>query len=284
MKPPVGKPVCGLPRGPGSKSGISCEMVPIILVALLASQAEARREISGGATAARNSLPFMVRLRTRGARGFQGTCGGSLIHPRFILTAYHCFNFPEHVPEIKFERHCLNRQGLPNGKCFAVIAEHFVDQLDPGEQIIPLLKVHRFSENQDLAIVELVEPAVIDNKTSKVIRVSTEELEAGDVVMTAGWGLTGAQGGLSKVLVYTNLEVSKGGSDVFVNTKVKITKAGVPVDPCEGDSGGPLLKYHEDSDGYERVEIHATLHGGGYDCVQNKTSGEGEWNNALCRT
>ena len=33
-------------------------------------------EISGGTDAARNYLPFMVRLRMKGNRGFPVTCGG----------------------------------------------------------------------------------------------------------------------------------------------------------------------------------------------------------------
>ena len=139
-----------------------------------------------------------------------------------------------------------------------------------------MLKVHRFKG--DLAILELVEPAVIDDQTSRLVRVSSEQLQPGDLVRTAGWGFTSSTGGLSNVLVTTELEVSQGGSEEQVLTKVSTTKSGAPVDPCDGDSGGPLLKWSEDRNDFV---LHATLLGGGYDCDENSFDGDGQWNNVF---
>ena len=236
------------------------------------SEHEQNYEISGGITADQNYLPYMVRLWTKGARGRRFTCGGALIHPKFVLTANHCVNTN---PSIQFSKHCL-RKGIPNNNCVAYIGDHFVDEKDPNEQQINLLKVHNFKG--DLAVIELAKPAVIDNKTSRVVHVSSEQLQAGNIVRTAGWGFTDSKGGLSNVLVTTELEVSQGGSEEEVLTKVKTTKSGAPVDPCDGDSGGPLLKWSE-----ERTDfvIHATLLGGGYDCANNRIDGDGQWNNVF---
>ena len=140
------------------------------------------REISGGVDAARNYLPFMVRLRMKGDMGIPVTCGGALIHPRFVITAYHCFDTEG---TINFDRHCM-RSGRPNRRCFALVGDHFTDKEDPNEQRINMLKVHRFPG--DLAVLELVAPAVIDNHTSQVVTVSSDQLAAGDLVRTAGWG------------------------------------------------------------------------------------------------
>ena len=80
------------------------------------------------------------------------------------------------------------------------------------------------------------------------------------------------------MLVTTELEVSQGGSGEMVLTKVGESRAGVPVDPCSGDSGGPLLKW---SQVQEDFVLHATLYGGGYDCVDNRTDGDGKWNSVF---
>ena len=63
-----------------------------------------------------------------------------------------------------------------------------------------------------------------------------------------------------------------------MKTKVGRTRLGIPVDPCEGDSGGPLLKWSEDLDDFA---LHATLNGGGFDCVFNTTDGDGVWNSVF---
>ena len=50
------------------------------------------------------------------------------------------------------------------------------------------------------------------------------------------------------------------------------------MDTCSGDSGGPLLKWSEDLDTFV---LHATLNGGGYDCLLNTTDGDGIWNSVF---
>merc|ERR1712192_44636 len=64
-------------------------------------------------------------------------------------------------------------------------------------------------------------------------------------------------------------------------TKVGRTRSGIPVDACSGDSGGPLLKW---SDNFDAFVLHATLNGGGYDCVLNTTDGDGVWNSVFPHT
>ena len=75
-----------------------------------------RVEISGGKAASPNSFPFMVRLHIQGARGNEGTCGGSLIHEKFFLSALHCFS----SEGFDFWKHCF-RRGSTNNRCYAVI-------------------------------------------------------------------------------------------------------------------------------------------------------------------
>ena len=85
-------------------------------------------ELSGGVAASPNAFPSMVRLHIQGARGREGTCGGSLIHEKFFLSSLHCFS----NEGFDFWKHCF-RRGSVNSRCYAVIREHFVDTADPGE-------------------------------------------------------------------------------------------------------------------------------------------------------
>ena len=227
-----------------------------------------RGEISGGVDASPNSFPFMLRLHIRGARGREGRCAGSLIHKKFFISALHCFS-----EGFDFWRHCLRR-----GRCYAVVREHFVNTFDEGEVKINIVNIFEApSENSDLVVGELERAVVLDNK-AQTIKVSSAPLKLGDIVTTAGWGLYGPRGVLSNVLRRTDLEVSVGGEGEIVKTKVGRSKSGAPIDPCEGDSGGPLLKW---SDALDSFVLHATLNGGGYDCFHNSTDGDGIWNSVF---
>ena len=77
-------------------------------------------EISGGVAASPNSIPSMVRLHVQGARGREGTCGGTLIHQKFFISALHCFS----SDGFDFWKHCF-RRGSTNGRCYAVIRYTF---------------------------------------------------------------------------------------------------------------------------------------------------------------
>ena len=152
-----------------------------------------------------------------------------------------------------------------------------MDSADPGEVRINIVSIYGASDSSDLVVGELERPVVLDGK-AQVVEVSPEPLEAGDIVTTAGWGLFGPTGHLSNVLRRTDLEVSVGGEGEMVKTKVGRTRSGIPVDPCEGDSGGPLLKW---SEGLANFALYATLKGGGFDCVFNATNGDGVWNSVF---
>ena len=76
----------------------------------------------------------------------------------------------------------------------------------------------------------------------------------------------------------TELEVSVGGEGEIVETKVGRSITGISIDACSGDSGGPLLKW---SDALDTFVLHATLNGGGYDCILNTTDGDGVWNSVF---
>lgn len=194
-------------------------------------------------------------------------CGASLITPRFLATAYHCF-YSSEFPKLNFDTDCQEA-----GQCYAVIRQHDLTVKEAWERKIDISQVHRppFG-NSDLALAELAEAVVLDSRAQPV-KIATERLRVDDLVLHLGWGRA-FQGAFPDTLLKVQLRVSEvDPSSDQTFTAVGANELGIPVDPCDGDSGGPLL-YKKDGE----WELYATLQGGGYDCEDDKTSGVGIWN------
>merc|ERR1711962_490216 len=210
---------------------------------------------------------FMARLSIRGSRNSRAFCGASLISKKFLETAKHCFFEDGPGLRLNFYDYCYEAKD-----CIAVIGEHFLDVIDPGEQRISIIDVHQVpgDNTTDLLIIELEEEVELNDRVG-LVSVSNIPLEAGDIVTTAGWGPTKAPGTEhSNVLrkAVLKVELKEKGS---VYTTVEVVD-GVPVDPCGGDSGGPLLVWEQGE-----WRLKAVLYGGGYVCTRGTTEGPGQW-------
>ena len=99
----------------------------------------------------------LVGLRIQGERGLQGTCAASLVHEKFFISALHCFN----SEGFEFSKNCF-RRGTSNGRCYAVVREHYVNNIDPGEVKINIVKIHKASDSSDLVVGELERGVALD--------------------------------------------------------------------------------------------------------------------------
>ena len=171
-----------------------------------------------------------------------------------MATANHCFDY------------CS-----PPDTCYAVIREHDLTKEEVGQRNIKIKSIHSPSGDSDLALAELEYPVELDKK-AQLVRSAEERLSVGDLVWSLGWGMTYG-GTYPEVLHKVRLRVSAVNLEGDLTYTEVGNANGIPVDPCSGDSGGPLL-----AEKNGELVLYATLFGRGYNCKTNITKGYGEWN------
>ena len=180
-------------------------------------------------------LPFMCRMQLRGW-GKSFFCGASLISADFLVTSKHCV--------IDFYNLC----DTDVDHCYVACRDLNRAQYDIGEFRVSILDVFYKSGISDLGLIKLKEKVHThkDYDTGVPIVYATlaaRQPEPGDEVLTAGWGQTGFREGYSDQLRKLKLTVTSV-ENLFVKTNVTNSKGEV-ADPCDGDSGGPLLLWRQ---------------------------------------
>jgi len=230
-------------------------------------------EIIGGKIATVHEFPWMVRIE----RGCAiGTCGGALISPRLVLTAFHCTI----DPLIRVYKPCDHSDekrvavlGNPNIEDNSTRVEIPITNVfyPPGAGLLEDL---RNTTDHDFAMVVLKRPVTFSEYIQPICLPEQGQKFSGEDVVTAGWGHFKENSirrskDLSPVLRKVTLRVS---SKLYEHKKIFGTELrknadGKYMDPCAGDSGGPLMKML-----YDKAIIIGTVVGVGYDCKNNRVS------------
>jgi len=179
-------------------------------------------KIVGGEPVEPHSIPWQVKLG-------DVTCGGTIICPRFVMTAAHC----------------------PEAKEVYVGVHNVKDDLtEDKKHVVKKIHVHpKYNgHNYDYAIMELMNPISI-NAYAKAIFLpdGSEKYNDKSLFLTSGWGAT--------------ISPDKNSSDTLLSVTVPFVPHGVckdifsqltpqemcagdiengKIDSCVGDSGGPL--------------------------------------------
>jgi len=220
--------------------------------------------VIGGQAAKKGEWPWQVKIlapdpEQRGR--FGGHCGGSLISPRWILTAAHCVTSGRSGKQDLFARDLLIVEG--KSKIDKVIS---VDGPDKPGLAVEDVVIHEDFDRKvfanDIALIKLAEPAV--SKPVILASTSDDAVEAaGHTAVVTGWGYTKADHGWDDKYLPTELQevelpiVSREDcraayreSSMRMNPiderNVCAGYAEGGKDACQGDSGGPLVAQRPD--------------------------------------
>ena len=195
-------------------------------------------EIVGGQPADPGEYPWQVMVLPGGF-----ICGGSLIHPEWVVTAAHCM----------FDQ---NGNPFSAGQISVRLGEYRRSVNDGTEQIRSVAQVivhpnyNPANNDNDIALLKLTSPGVLNSAVALISPATSPQVdalvEAGDPSTVTGWGDTSEGGNLSDVLMEVSVPIVSNAScnqayGIITDNMLCAGLAQGGMDSCQGDSGGPLI-------------------------------------------
>ena len=239
-------------------------------------------QIVGGALADPGEYPWQVELNNYHSSvhtGGFGLCGGTLIHPQWVLTAAHCIT---------------ESNGSVSSPTYLEVYGGEFDRTSvwwTNRQVIQVIKHPSYNDafnwtiDNDIALLQLSTPFTIGNGANppetKIAVIPPVPASIGSLAgfnaWITGWGTTSEGGSTSAQLREVQLPIIENsvcnnaihyGGEITGNMLCAGYDSG-GYDACQGDSGGPLIVVNPSTGQWNLAGVVST----GYGCARPYSQG-----------